>query len=189
MHKFSKFISKHNIMILIIGILLLIPAIYYYLNTRINYDILVYLPEKIDTIKGQNILADDFGLGSYAYVMIDTKEEHKINSLEDKIRDIKGVNEVISIYDVIGTSIPKEMLPDKVVDKLYDDNTTIMMVTFKENTSDDLTISAVRSLREIVGDASRSYCSNSLFDNFNCCNGFLCYTWFITFKYWNGYCL
>ena len=155
MHKFSKFISKHNIMILIIGILLLIPAIYYYLNTRINYDILVYLPEKIDTIKGQNILADDFGLGSYAYVMIDTKEEHKINSLEDKIRDIKGVNEVISIYDVIGTSIPKEMLPDKVVDKLYDDNTTIMMVTFKENTSDDLTISAVRSLREIVGDASR----------------------------------
>ena len=155
MHKFSKFISKHNIMILIIGILLLIPAIYYYLNTRINYDILVYLPEKIDTIKGQNILADDFGLGSYAYVMIDTKEEHKINSLEDKIRDIKGVNEVISIYDVIGTSIPKEMLPDKVVDKLYNDNTTIMMVTFKENTADDLTISAVRKLRDVVGDASR----------------------------------
>ena len=155
MHKFSKFISKHNIMILIIGILLLILAIYCYLNTRINYDILVYLPEKIDTIKGQNILADDFGLGSYAYVMIDTKEEHKINSLEDKIRDIKGVNEVISIYDVIGTSIPKEMLPDKVVDKLYNDNTTIMMVTFKENTSDDLTISAVRKLRDVVGDASR----------------------------------
>ena len=61
-------------MILIIGILLLIPAIYCYLNTRINYDILVYLPEKIDTIKGQNILADDFGLGSYAYVMIDIRK-------------------------------------------------------------------------------------------------------------------
>ncbi len=155
MKNFSKFISNHNILILVVSILLLIPSIYFYLNTRINYDILVYLPEKIDTIKGQNILANDFGLGSYAYVMIDTKEEHKINSLEDKIRDIKGVNEVISIYDVIGTTIPKDMLPDKVIDKLYDDNTTIMMVTFKENTSDDETIEAVRSLREEVGDASR----------------------------------
>ena len=155
MKKFSKFISNHNILILVVSILLLIPSIYFYLNTRINYDILVYLPEKIDTIKGQNILADDFGLGSYAYVMIDTKDEYKLSKMEDNIRDIKGVNEVISIYDLIGTTIPKDMLPDKVIDKLYDDNTTIMMVTFKENTSDDETIEAVRSLREEVGDASR----------------------------------
>ena len=155
MKKFSKFISNHNILILIVSILLLIPSIYFYLNTRINYDILVYLPEKIDTIKGQNILANDFGLGSYAYVMIDTKDEYKLSKMEDNIRDIKGVNEVISIYDLIGTTIPKDMLPDKVIDKLYDDNTTIMMVTFKKNTSDDETIEAVRSLREEVGDASR----------------------------------
>lgn len=155
MKNFSKFISNHNILILVVSILLLIPSIYFYLNTRINYDILVYLPEKIDTIKGQNILANDFGLGSYAYVMIDTKDEYKLSKMEDNIRDIKGVNEVISIYDLIGTTIPKDMLPDKVIDKLYDDNTTIMMVTFKENTSDDETIEAVRSLREEVVDASR----------------------------------
>lgn len=155
MKKFSKFISNHNILILIVSILLLIPSIYFYLNTRINYDILVYLPEKIDTIKGQNILANDFGLGSYAYVMIDTKDESKLSKMEDNIRNIKGVNQVISIYDLIGTTIPKDMLPDKVVDKLYDDDTTIMMVTFKENTSDDQTIEAVRSLRKEVGDASR----------------------------------
>lgn len=155
MNKFSKLISNHNILILVVSILLLIPSIYFYLNTRINYDILVYLPEKIDTIKGQNILAKDFGLGSYAYVMIDTKDESKLSKMEDNIRDIKGVNQVVSIYDLIGNTIPKEMLPDKVIDKLYDDNTTIMMVTFKENTSDDETIEAVRSLREEVGDASR----------------------------------
>ena len=155
MKKFASFISKHNLLILIVGILLLIPAVYFYLNTRINYDILIYLPEKIDTIKGENILTDDFGLGSYAYILIDTIDSNKVLKLENKIKKVDGVNKVVSIYDVIGTTIPKDMLPDKVLDKLYSDDSTIMMVTFKENNSDDLTISAVRELRKIVGDPNR----------------------------------
>ena len=155
MKKTASFVSKHNLLILVIGIILLIPAIYFYLNTRINYDILVYLPEKIDTIKGENILTDDFGLGSYAYIMIDTKDSNKVLKMENKIKKVTGVNKVISIYDVIGTTIPEEMLPDKVLNKLYKDDSTIMMVTFKENNSDDLTISAVRELRKIVGDPNR----------------------------------
>ena len=162
MKKFSNFIANHNILILIIGLLLLIPAIYGFINTRINYDILIYLPEKIDTIKGEHILTDEFGLGSYAYVMIDSKNSNKVLEIENKIRKIDGVNKVVSIYDVIGTTIPKEMLPSKVIDKLYSDDTTIMMVTFKENTSNDQTIQAVRELRDVVGDASRVSSMTSL---------------------------
>ena len=155
MKRFARFVSNHNILILIIGLILLIPSIYFYINTRINYDILVYLPDKIDTIKGQNILTDDFGLGSYAFVMIDTKDTKKVLTLEDNIKKIDGVNKVFSIIDVVGVSIPKEMLPDKVIDKLYDKDTTIMMVTFTESTSTDTTINAVRELNKEVGDASR----------------------------------
>ncbi|MBR2678642.1 MAG: MMPL family transporter [Bacilli bacterium] len=155
MKSFAKYISNHSKFILLIGILLLIPSIYFYINTRINYDILIYLPEKIDTIKGENILTEDFGLGSYAFVMIDVKDESQVLKLEEDIKNIKGVNKAVSIYDVIDTTVPKEMLPKKVLNKLYHDDTTIMLVTFKENTSNDLTINAVRELRDVVGEASR----------------------------------
>ena len=152
MQKFAKFITNHNILILIIGLLLLIPTIYGYINTRINYDILIYLPEKIDTIKGQNILTDDFKIGSYAFVMVDNKSNYDILKLEDKIKKIDTVNEVISIADVTGTTVPIEMLPDKVLDKLYKDDTTVIMVTFKGTTSQDQTVKAVRELRKVAED-------------------------------------
>ena len=152
MQEFAKFITNHNILILIIGLLLLIPTIYGYINTRINYDILIYLPEKIDTIKGQNILTDDFKIGSYAFVMVDNKSNYDILKLEDKIKKIDTVNEVISIADVTGTTVPIEMLPDKVLDKLYKDDTTVIMVTFKGTTSQDQTVKAVRELRKVAKD-------------------------------------
>ena len=152
MKKFSGFIVKNNVLILIISLLLLIPAVIGYMNTRINYDILVYLPDNIETIKGEKILTEDFGLGSYAFVMVDMKDTNKVLKLEDKIKKIDGVNKVFSIVDVIGTTVPIEMLPDEVLDKLYNDDTSIIMVTFDGSTSEDITINAVAKLREVVDD-------------------------------------
>ena len=155
MKKFSNFIVNKHVLILIIGFLLLIPSAFGYFNTRINYDILIYLPENIDTIKGQDILTDDFEIGCYAFVMMDMKNPYEVLKLEDKVRDIKGVNQVFSVVDVIDTTIPQEMLPDVIQDKLYDKDTSIMMVTFRDSTSSDETINAVRELRNVVEDASK----------------------------------
>lgn len=155
MKKFAKFIANHSVLILVISFLLLVPAIYGYVNTRINYDILVYLPDSVDTIKGENILTDDFGLGAYAFVMVDSSNNKKMLDLEKDIKKIEGVNAVVSIADTTDTLIPIDMLPTQVTEKLNKDNETIIMVTFDGTTSEDVTIDAVRSLREVVGDATK----------------------------------
>ena len=155
MKQLSKFITKHNIIIVLIALILLIPAVIGYFNTRINYDILVYLPKENETIQGQEILTEQFGLGGYAFVMIDNMSNYDMLKLEDKIKEIEGVSEVISIADVVGTTIPKEMLPSQVVEKLYHENETIMAVTFEEGTSEDKTLNAFSKLREIVGDSTK----------------------------------
>lgn len=155
MKRIADKITNNGILILIVSFILLIVSIFGYINTRVNYDILVYLPDSIETIKGENILTDDFGLGSYAFVMVDNKSSKYILNLEDKIKGIKNVNAVYSVADVIDTTIPYEMLPDEVKDKLYSDNETIIFVTFDGSTSEDSTIAAVRELRETVSDATR----------------------------------
>lgn len=155
MKKFAKFIANHSVLILVISFLLLVPAIYGYVNTRINYDILVYLPDSVDTIKGENILTDDFDLGAYAFVMVDSSNNKKMLDLEKDIKKIEGVNAVVSIADATDTLIPIDMLPTQVTEKLNKDNETIIMVTFDGTTSEDVTIDAVRSLREVVGDATK----------------------------------
>lgn len=155
MKRIADKITNNGILILIVSFILLIVSVFGYINTRVNYDILVYLPDSIETIKGENILTDDFGLGSYAFVMIDNKSSNYILNLEDKIKNIKNVNAVYSVADVIDTTIPYDMLPDEVKDKLYSDNETIIFVTFDGSTSEDSTITAVRELRETVSDATR----------------------------------
>lgn len=155
MKRIADKITNNGILILIVSFILLIVSVFGYINTRVNYDILVYLPDSIETIKGENILTDDFGLGSYAFVMVDNKSSNYILNLEDKIKNIKNVNAVYSVADVIDTTIPYDMLPDEVKDKLYSDNETIIFVTFDGSTSEDSTITAVRELRETVNDATR----------------------------------
>lgn len=155
MKRIADKITNNSILILIVSFILLIVSVFGYINTRVNYDILVYLPDSIETIKGENILTDDFGLGSYAFVMVDNKSSNYILNLEDKIKNIKNVNAVCSVADVIDTTIPYDMLPDEVKDKLYSDNETIIFVTFDGSTSEDSTITAVRELRETVSDATR----------------------------------
>ena len=171
MKKFSKFIANHSILIVIVSLLLLIPATIGYVNTKINYDILIYLPENIETIKGEEILTDEFGIGSYAFIMTNSKSNKAILNLEEKIKKVKGVNKVFSIADVLDTTIPKSMLPDEIIDKVYNEDETVIMVTLNDSISADSTIKAVEDLRETVSDANRvSSMTSMLIDTRNLSN-------------------
>ncbi len=150
MHKFGEFVCKYKKAILIIALLLLIPSIIGMKATRINYDILVYLPSDIETIKGEKILSEDFNMGAFSIIILDDMNTKDIIKLENKIKEIESVQKVISIADVLGTSIPKEALPDDLKDKIYKENSTIMLVTFKDGISEDSTIKAVETLRDIT---------------------------------------
>lgn len=150
MQKFGEFICKHRKAILIIALLLLIPSIIGMKATRINYDILVYLPEDIETIKGEDILSDEFNMGSFSIVILEDMKSKDVITLEKKIRELDNVEKVVSANDLIGTSIPKEMLPDEIKDKIYKENDTIMLVTFKEAISSDETLKTIEDLRELT---------------------------------------
>ena len=152
MHKVAKAICKHRKLILIIALLLLIPSIIGMKATRINYDILVYLPEDIETIKGENILSEDFDMGGFSVVLLEDMSTKDIVKLEEKIRKIDNVEKVVSIADVLGSNIPVEMLPDDIKDKAYKDNETLMLVTFKEQISSDATMNSVEELRKITDE-------------------------------------
>ena len=153
MNKFANFICKHRILVLIVSIVLLIISFISMNLTKINYDILVYLPSDIETIKGQNILTDDFNMGSYSIAVIDNMSSKDILSLEDKIKKVKGVNEVASLYDVIGTSIPLEMLPTDIIEKVHAHDSDLLFITFDNSTSNEETLSAVSKIRDITGES------------------------------------
>ena len=152
MEKFGQFICKHKVAILIISLLLLIPSIIGYKATRVNYDILVYLPDNIETIKGENILADDFNMGAFSVVILENMQSKDIIELEKQFREVGNVEKVVGLTDIIGTDVPLEMLPDEIKDKLYKDNTTPVLVTFKDGISEDTTMETVEKLREISNE-------------------------------------
>ena len=152
MLKFGQFICKHKRIILIIALLLLIPSAIGMKATRINYDILVYLPDDIETIQGTNILAEDFNMGSYAIVLLDNMKTKEMIALEDSMRAIDGVEKVVGLADVTGTTIPIEMLPDEISEKIYKDGETAIFVTFADGISSDKTLSAVEKLRDTTDE-------------------------------------
>lgn len=152
MEKFGQFICKHKVAILIISLLLLIPSIIGYKATRVNYDILVYLPDNIETIKGENILADDFDMGAFSVVILENMQSKDIIELEKQFREVGNVEKVVGLTDIMGTDVPLEMLPDEIKDKLYKDNTTPVLVTFKDGISEDTTMETVEKLREISNE-------------------------------------
>ena len=149
MKKIADNICKHKTLVLIItSILFLLSLIGAYL-TKINYDILVYLPSDIETVKGQNILTEDFNMGSYAFVLTDNMSSKDILQLEENIKNIEGVNEVVSVYDLVGTTIPVDMLPNEITSKLSKDNTDLIMVTLNDSTSSLTTMNAISELRKL----------------------------------------
>ena len=152
MQKFGQFICKHRKFILILTLVLLIPSIIGMKATRINYDILVYLPDDIETIKGENILSEDFNIGAFSMIILDNMDTKDILSLENKIKELDNVEKTVSIADITGTGFPTEMLPDEVKDAFYKDDSTLMLVTFKDQISSDSTLEAVEKIRDITDE-------------------------------------
>ena len=150
MKKISKFIINNKTKVLVLSCILLFLSFIGMKLTTINYNILVYLPSEIDTIKGQDILTDEFNMGSYSIVVAENLSPKEILNLKDKITKVEGVNEVLSIYDVLGTNIPIDVLPSEIKDKIHQDNTDLMFITFKYSTSDERTINAVEEIRNIT---------------------------------------
>lgn len=150
MLKFGETICKHRKLILIIALLLLIPSIIGMKMTKVNYDILVYLPEDIETIQGENILKEQFNMGSFSVIVVDNMQAKDIKKLENKIKQLDNVEKVVGITDVVGTSIPQEMVPEEMKDKIYKEGSTIMLATFKEAISSDETLKTIEELRKIT---------------------------------------
>ena len=147
---FGRKIVKLRYVILIAGIALMIPAAIAYFHTRINYDILTYLPDSIQTIKGQDILMNEFGKGGFSLVMVEGLSDKDVAALEDKFKAIDHVDSVIWYDDVADLSVPKEMLPDDVYEAFNKGDTTCMAVFFDTATSADETIKAVQQMRSVA---------------------------------------
>ena len=152
MRKFGEFVCRFKKLILIVTILLMIPAAIGMANTRINYDILVYLPDNIETIQGENILTNDFQMGAYTIILVDNMPEKEMLKLEEQIKSIDSVAMCGSMADVLGEKIPNEMLPDSIREKAYKDNTTVMLVTFIEGMSADKIMEAIERIRSITDE-------------------------------------
>lgn len=152
MNEFGKFIVKARHAILIISILLLIPAAIGYLNTRVNYDLLYYLPDGIDTMTGQDIMMDEFNSGAFSIVMVDKMDDKDVATLIDKMKKVDHVSKVLWYDSFEKAGIPKDMLPDNVYKAFNKDTSTIMMVIFDDTSSGDGTMEAITKLRTIAKD-------------------------------------
>ena len=151
MEKLGKKIVKFRIPIFIISILLLIPAAIGYINTRVNYDILYYLPDDIETMKGQDILVDEFGTGAYSMFLCEGMENKDVAALKQKIEDVEHVEKVVWYDSFADISIPMEMLPEKIRTAFNSEDSTMMFIIFDTTTSADETMDAIEDIRHIAG--------------------------------------
>ncbi len=149
--RFSKAVVKCRVPILIIALLLLIPSIFGMVGTRINYDMLNYLPDDMDTIKGQNELMEDFGKGAFSLLVIEDMPEKDVAALEESIKQVEHVDSVIWYDTFADLSIPMDMLPDWLYDAFNTDHATLVAVFFDSSTSEDVTMDAIREIRQIAG--------------------------------------
>ncbi|MDE5619074.1 MAG: MMPL family transporter [Ruminococcus sp.] len=152
MEKLGEWIVKHRILILIVGIALMIPSALGYINTRVNYDILSYLPKDIATMKGQDILIDEFGQGGFSFVLLDGMSDKEVAETAEKIENVEHVSSVVCYDSMTDLRIPKEVLPDNIYDFFNKGDTTMMAVFFDGSTSADTTLSAIEEMRDITSE-------------------------------------
>lgn len=147
--KIGDKIVKHRRIVLILALVLLIPAFMGYRATKINYDMLTYLPKDMDTVKGQNILMDDFNKGGFSIIVLENMKSGQVTKLKNDIKEVDHVTQIVNLQDVINPDMPTEMLPEKVASKLNNKNATLLGVFFDTSTSDEKTLEAVEQIREI----------------------------------------
>lgn len=150
MNRFGKFITRHKFIILILGILLIIPSVIGMSMTRVNYDLLSYLPESLETVEGQDIMVDEFGMGAFSMVVVEDMENKDVAKLKEKLADVEHVEKVIWYDSVADLTLPVEMLPNDIREALFNENATMMIALFDQTTSADETMEAVTEMREVV---------------------------------------
>ncbi len=149
--RFTRAVVKNRILILILALLLMIPSVIGIARTRINYDMLDYLPENMDTVIGQNELMEDFGKGAFSFLIVENMPDKDVEALKAKLEDVEHVESVIWYTSFADLSLPKELLPDKIYKAFNTENATMMAVFFDTSTSADETMDAVREIRSIAG--------------------------------------
>ena len=152
MIKFGKWIVKHRIIILILSVLLLIPSVIGMAMTRVNYDILSYLPKDIETMKGQDILLEDFGKGGFSLVMLDGMSDKEVSETKAKMMKIDHVADIVWYDTIADISLPKEILPENIYEFFNSDKSTLMAVFFDDTTSSDGTMDAIKEIRKVAGE-------------------------------------
>ncbi len=150
MQRFAKAVVKLRVPILILAFLLLIPSGIGYINTKVNYDMLSYLPEEIDTMKGQDILKEEFGTGAFSMFVVEGMEAKDVSALKAKIEQVDHVKDVIWYDSVMDLSVPMELLPDEIYNTFNNGDATMMFILFDDTTSSDGTMEAVQEIRKIA---------------------------------------
>ena len=150
--KFGKAVVKSRVVILIVALVLLIPSVIGMINTRVNYDMLNYLPENLETVRGQKTMLEDFHKGAFSFLIFEGMDDKEIVDCEEKIKQVDHVATVLWYDDLADTSIPKELLPDKVYKAFNAGDATLMAVFFDTSSSADETMEAIRQIRSIAGE-------------------------------------
>lgn len=151
MEKLGRKIVKFRIPIFIISLLLLIPSVFGYIKTRINYDVLYYLPDSIETMQGQDILVDEFGTGAYSMFICEGMENKDVAALKNQVEAVEHVNKVVWYDTFADISIPMEMLPQDIREAFNADDSTLMFIIFDTTTSADETMDAIEEIRTLAG--------------------------------------
>ena len=148
---FSKAVVKHRVLILVLTVVLMIPSVLGMIGTRINYDMLEYLPSDMDTVIGQEELLDDFGKGGFAFVIVEDMPTKDVASLKAKIEKVDHVDSVVWYNSLMDISVPMELLPDSIYNEFNTEHSTMMAVFFNTSTSEDETIDAIHDIRSVCG--------------------------------------
>lgn len=148
--KFGKWITRHKALVLILAFLLMVPAIIGYVSTRINYDLLSYLPDSLETVSGQDTMVDEFGMGAFSMIVVEDMENKDVVALKEKLEKVEHVEDILWYDDAMDITVPKEMLPEKLQEALFNGNATMMIALFDDTTSADSTMDAISKMRGIV---------------------------------------
>lgn len=148
--KFGKWITRHKALVLILAFLLMVPAIIGYVSTRINYDLLSYLPDSLETVSGQDTMVDEFGMGAFSMIVVEDMENKDVVALKEKLEKVEHVEDILWYDDAMDITVPKEMLPEKLQEALFNGNATMMIALFDDTTSADSTMDAISEMRGIV---------------------------------------
>ena len=150
MNRISKFISDHAKSVIVVSLLLLIPSVIGFINTRVNYDLLSYLPQNLDSTKGEDILDKTYSDASIGIVIVEGMENKDINILKDKIEEVDGVTTTLGLTDVLDESIPKDILPDEIKNQLYNEDSTMFVIKFDGAPGSDSTINGISKVKKIL---------------------------------------